>query len=245
MKLSIVISVLDSHEIMRRQFLHWRLMDFPETVEIIIMDDGSNHPIQYPPFEVRNLRIVPTNDKRAWTVELARNAGARLAQGEYLLMTDIDYIIPRDAVEAALTLREDKMRFRRQFGVLDEQGRLTQDLGVLRSYGLKEDRIAERGVNLPPHPNNFVMRKSTYWDLGGYREDLVDKPYPNKGDTYFKRTWSEAYEAGRVTMIDYRPTLYMFPNGQFCGDVDANPFELFHKLSRKTEANHWYMKGRN
>jgi hypothetical protein len=29
----------------------------------------------------------------------------------------------------------------------------------------------------------------------------------------------------------------MFPNGQYCGDVDYNPFNLFHALTRKTEYN--------
>jgi hypothetical protein len=93
---------------------------------------------------------------------------------------------------------------------------------------------------MSPHPNNFVMRKETFWRLGGYQEDLVDRPYPNKGDTYFKRTWAEAYEKGQVTLCEYRPTLYMFPNGQWCGDVDADPLGLFHTLTRKTPMNHWF-----
>ena len=243
MKLSIVISVLNSHEILRRQLLHFRKLDLPDSVEIIIMDDGSDPPLVSEIF-CRNLSIIPTHDTRAWTVELARNAGAHLSQGDYLLMTDIDYIIPRDAIDAALTLTHDKMRFKRQFGILDENGNLTQDLATLRSYGLLEDRIRTRGVSLTPHPNNFVMRKETFWALGGYREDLVDKPYPNKGDTYFKREWAKAYDAGKVTLADYRPTLYMFPTGQYCGDVDYNPFDLFHDLTRKTDANHWYLHPR-
>jgi len=36
--------------------------------------------------------------------------------------------------------------------------------------------------------------------------------------------------------------LLMFPNGQYCGDVDYNPFGLFHTLTRKTDKNHWYKK---
>jgi glycosyltransferase involved in cell wall biosynthesis len=242
MKLSIIISVLNSPEIFRRQLIHWTRMNLPDEVEFIILDDGSDVPLKG---EMRNLIVHPTNDKRSWTVELARNLGARMARGEYLLMTDIDYIIPRDAIESALTLTEDKMRFKRQFGVLDENGDFTQDFDVLRKYGLLETRIEGRGTNLPPHPNNFVMRKETFWKLGGYREDLVDRPYPNKGDTYFKRTWAGAYDKGQVTMRESRPTLFMFPNGQYCGDVDFNPLGLFHDLSRKTTSNHWYMNPRS
>jgi len=254
MKLSIIISVLNSHEIVRRQIIHFQNMKLPNDVEIILIDDGSNPPLWINSGEglspqiwngiidlsLQNFRLLTTNDFRPWTVELARNLGARISKGEYLLMTDIDYIVPKNAIEDALNLKEDKMRFKREFGVLDENGNFTQDHDVLRSYGLLEDRITVRRLKLSPHPNNFVMRKETFWKLGGYREDLVNKEYPNKGDSYFKMAWSKAYEKGEVTMCEYRPTIYMFPNGQFCGDVDYNPFGLFHNLTRKTKSNYWY-----
>jgi hypothetical protein len=240
MTLSIIIAVLNSHEIFRRQCLHWRTLGLPDSVEFLIMDDGSDPPLDYPAEPIRNFTIHPTHDTRPWTVELARNQGARLAASDLLLMTDLDYIIPRDAIDSALTLTEDKMRFKRQFGVLQPDGSFTQDLDVLRTYGLSEQRILERGTRLAPHPNNFVMRKEAFWRIGGYREDLVDRPYPNKGDTYFKRAWAQAYERGELTLRDSRPTLYMFPSGQWCGDVDADPLGLFHTLTRKTPNNHWY-----
>ena len=251
MKLSIIISVLNSHEILRRQLLHFSRIGLPDDVELIIMDDGSNPPLT-DTVGIPNLRIIPTGNTHepgastGWTVELARNQGARLARGEYLLMTDIDYIIPRAAIDGVYTLQEDKSGFHREFGILDENGILTQDLAILRKYGLNEQRIQGRGTKIPPHPNNFIMRKSTFWQLGGYREDLSSRPYPNKGDTYFKREWAKAYEAGKVTIrsADQRATLYMFPNGQFCGDVDYNPFNLFHDLTRKTDSNHWYLNPR-
>jgi len=114
MKLSIIISVLNSHEIVRRQLLHFKKMDLPEDIEIIFIDDGSNPPLTHDG-SLKNFTMYATNDKRPWTVELARNLGARVADGEYLLMTDIDYIIPRDAIEAVYTLKEDKGRFHRQY----------------------------------------------------------------------------------------------------------------------------------
>lgn len=240
MRLSIIIAVLNSHEIVRRQLLHYRKMNLPDDVEIIFIDDGSDPPLHFPEHGLKHFRIIPTNDKRAWTVELARNMGCRLSQGEYVLMTDIDYIIPESAIFDALKLKEDKMRFKRRFGILDENGNISQDLNELRKYGLLEERIKRKGTYMPPHPNNFVMKKSTFWKLGGYREDLVERSYPNKGDTYFKREWAKAYEKGEVTMCDYRPILLMFPNGQFCGDVDYNPFGLFHNLSRKSTRNPYY-----
>lgn len=246
MKLSIIISVLNSQEAFRRQCIYWKSHALASDIEFIIIDDGSDIPLTdtvgVPNLQIIRREPILIDGKRPWTVELARNLGARQSKGEYLLMTDIDYIIPKDAIETVYTLQEDKAGFHRSFGVLDERGTLTQDFDILRQYGLLESRIKERGFHLSPHPNNFIMRTSTFWQLGGYREDLVARPYPNRGDTYFKRTWAEAYEAGHVTIQDakLRKTLYMFPNGQFCGDVDYNPHGLFHTLTRKTDTNYWY-----
>ena len=106
MKLSIIISVLNSQEVVRRQLLHWEKVGLHkmDDVEIILIDDGSDTPLhQELELEIDiflNLRIFETNDKRPWTVELARNLGARMAEGEYVLMTDIDYILPKKAIEA-------------------------------------------------------------------------------------------------------------------------------------------------
>ena len=251
MKLSIIISILNSHEIVRRQIIHFEQMHIPDDVEILYMDDGSEPPLSKPPISLSlksklNLRIVPVNNPRTETdgifydgrVSIARNLGAKLAQGEFLLMTDIDYIIREADIEYARNLKYDKARFKREFGVLLEDGTVTQDLDVLRKYGLAEERIVARGVQISPHPNNFIIRKSVYEAIGGYRENLQGK-YPSRGDTWFKRDWTNYYEAGKCTLApaEERTTLLMFPNGKFCGDLDYNPFGLFHNFSRKTDKN--------
>lgn len=224
-------------------------MNLPDDVEILFMDDGSNPPLQCD--QLRNLRIIPVGNPRNETdgifydgrVSIARNMGARLAQGEFLLMTDIDYIITEECIEAALHMQYDKQRFVRQFGVIKEDGSVTQDFDELRKYGLSEERIQSRGLNISPHPNNFIMRKTTYFQMGGYRENLQDC-YPSRGDTMFKGDWTKLYEAGKATLApaDTRPTILMFPNGQFCGDLDYNPFGLFHGLSRLTKRNPYLRK---
>lgn len=83
MRLSIVIAVLNSHEIVRRQILHYEKMAIPDGVEILFIDDGS-----YPPItsdtKLKNFAIYATKDYRPWTVELARNFGIKKARGEYI-----------------------------------------------------------------------------------------------------------------------------------------------------------------
>ena len=240
MKLSLVVAVLDSHEVVRRQVLHYRKMPLPDGVEVIFMDDGSDPPLCDPSGTVR---IVPTGDTREWTWAVARNSGARIARGEYLLLTDIDYIVSLEAIRDALAFTGDKLRFKREFGVLDENGDFTQDKLVLHSYGLSLERMnSSKGVRFPPHPNNFVIRRALFLEMGGYVEHRVGRPYPQREDGEFKRRWMQWVADGKASDSDHRPTIYMFPNGQYCGDVDSNPFGLFHNLTRKTKTNPWNRK---
>jgi hypothetical protein len=241
-RLSIVVAVLNSHEIVRRQLLHFEWMPLPPGIEVIYMDDGSNPPLINPGHPW--LRIIPTHDTRPWTWAVARNSGAKVAQAPMLLMTDIDYVLPKLALEQALEFKGDYLGFKRELAVLDDQGNITQDMPTLLKYGLLPERAKTRGVHLPPHPNNFVIRKDLFFQMGGYPEDRIGQPYPQGEDSVFKRRRHEWVAEGKMTEVtdERRPLIYMVPNGQFCGDVDQNPFALFHTLSRKSPRNHWYQE---
>jgi glycosyltransferase involved in cell wall biosynthesis len=239
-KVSIVIPVLNSHEVLRRQMLYFEHIGIPNDTEIIIVDDGSTPALEY--HGELPVTIYPTHDYRPWTWALARNAGAALAKGEYLIFFDIDHIITREIIDLARTFGGQKIEFLREFGVLLEDGLLTQDLNTLVSYGFPLKRYNTRGLRISPLPNNFVMRKDIFFALGGYRKDLIGRPYPQGEDSDFKRKWHNWKVAGRGANHPYRPLSYMFPNGYLCGDVDLNPFGLFHELSRKTQNNYRYRK---
>lgn len=236
-RLSIVIPCLNSHEIVRRQLLHFSRIGLPHDTELILVDDGSDPPLE-------NTADIPvtihrTNDSRPWTWALARNAGARIAQGKYLLMYDIDHIAPPALIDFVRDFDGLKVQFIREFGVLDEDGLLTQDRRVLSEYGLPHSQ----GLRLGPLPNNFAMRRDLFWELGGYREDLVDKPYPQGEDRAFRSAW-RTFDPTGAKVCTHRPTIFMFPNGKYVGDVDADPKGLFHGLSRKTKRNFWYQQQR-
>ena len=234
MKLSIIIPVLDSHEILRRQLLHYEKIGLPDDTELILVDDGSDPPIENN--SSLPVTIHRTGDKRPWTWALARNAGARLAKGEYLLMYDLDHIVTRELLDFVAGFKGLKVQFIREFGVLDKNGELTQDRSVLAEYGL----LLEKSLRVGPLPNNFAMRKDLFWGLGGYREDLVTKPYPQGEDRAFRSKWRTYQQQTGAEVCPYRPIMYVFPSGKWCGDVDYNPQNLFHNLSRKTKRNFWY-----
>ena len=125
--ISIIVPVLNSHEIVRRQNLHFGRMTVD--VEILFIDDGSDPPIESPYVAHR------TNDTRPWTWALARNKGAKIAKGDYLLMFDLDYIITEDAIKDCLGFDKDYRGFRRQFGCLDENGNFVQTVEELVKWG--------------------------------------------------------------------------------------------------------------
>lgn len=231
-RLSLIGAVLNSHPAFERQLKHWQRMDLPESVEIIVMDDGSDPPLR-DTVGVKNLRIVPTYDTRPWTWAVARNAGAKLARSQKYLMFDLDIIFPRATILHCLESDYDKVQFIRQFGVLDEDGIVHQDTPTLVDYGLTAERIATKGLGLGPHSNVFSLKADKYWLLKGYREDLIGRPYPQGEDRDFRTRLGRLVEKGQISVDPFRPLILMFPNGKYCGDLDADPKGLFHTLSRK------------
>lgn len=212
-----------------------------DDVEILFIDDGST-----PPIEVNSdlITVHHTNDFRDWTWAIARNTGAKLAKGDYFIMADLDHIITKEFIDIVRNFNGDHVRINREFAVLDENGNLTQDRDILESYGLPKNKP----LKFNPHRNQFAIHKDLYWKMGGYREDRIGLPYPQREDGDFAKKWRLLYEAGEIKDFDdlvgyeHRPILYMFPNGKYCGDVDFNPFNLFHNLTRKTDKNRFYVQ---
>jgi len=222
MRLSIIIPVLNSHEIVRRQIEHFKKMDLPDDVEIIIVDDGSD-----PPLEGDGVKIIKTNDTRPWTQPKARNIGAAEAKGDVLLFTDIDHIIDILAIEFGRRFSYDYGRFYRELGVLDEDGELTQHPGMLMSWGVPKEK-ALGDLHIGCHIMSQYIKADVFNEVGGFREKLGSHPTHDDGD--MKRKLSKN---GFVKCPDdIRPTIYMIPNGRYSGDKDSNPYGYFHDLCR-------------
>lgn len=233
MKLSIVIAFYNSHGAVARQIKYFKAMNLPDDIEFIFVDDGSSPPHNIADYDLKNLRIHATNEKRPWTQGLARNAGAKLARGEYLFMTDIDHILSKEAIMEAYNFTGDKMVFPRHFGVLLEDGTLTQDLAVLEEYGMDMGRVnTERGLYASVHGNTWVMKKSTFELLGGYSRRVCSRGYHTGDDSYFNRVWGR-YSAKNVIHQAFGPKIYIFPIGRYHVRGDKNPMGLFHNLSHE------------
>lgn len=236
MKVSIVTAVLNSPEIARRQILHYNKLNLPEDVEVIFVDDGSEPPLDLTGIKKNfNFLQFVTNDFRMWTQPTARNFGARRAEGEYLILTDIDHIISRRVVNIARKPNYDIIRFSREAAVLDDNGDFTQDVDVMRQWGLME-RYIRRKLKLAPHGNSYIFRRELYLELGGVSERYCGTGvYPNREEIPLKQKIKPLWRAGKISVWDKppKPTIYMFPNGKYCGHLNFNPFGFFHTLDRR------------
>lgn len=248
-KLSIVIAVLDSHEIVRRQIVHFAMFELPEKIEIVIVDDGSSMPISdWLDGELPGLgspetvidcpnatfRIIQTNDTRRWTQGLARMKGIEAAQGDYIFCTDIDHIISREAIEFALTFDGDKANFQRRFAYLDESGNLVRDREKVIEWGLDPKHIRDAELSDGVHGNTWLMRKSLFWELGGYDRKRCESGTHLQGeDREFNKRYANAQREGKVKPIVTGPPIYFFPMGRYHKTGDENPFGLFHNMKKE------------
>jgi hypothetical protein len=229
MKLNIIISVLDSHEVLRRQLQHFNNIGIPNEAEVIIMDDNSDPPLSVDStigFIHYNLRIIPTNDPRPWTTGCSKNKAVKHANGEYIFVTDIDHIISKKALDCALSFDGDKLTFPRRWGILTEDGDVLQEKEVLFEYGLTKVRYLKNGLKAGHHPNTFVMKKSIYTDLlGGYDESLCGRY--GGSDVDINKRYGKLHYAGKVKRSVRGPHIYVFP------DPRRDVKKIFHNLKRK------------
>jgi hypothetical protein len=124
-----------------------------DRIEVIVVDDAS--PITPAASVVRpqslpEHRIYRIAKDIPWNQDAARNIGAHEASSPWLLLTDIDHVVPAETL----------------WGLLD----LDKDPTVLYTLGRTKffsDDVRE------PHPNSYVMTRGMYWAIGGHDEDYA------------------------------------------------------------------------
>jgi len=231
MKVSIVIAVLDSWEVVRRQILHFKRMELdPANYELIIVDDGSTPPLKMGlPLDftsaIPGLYIIQSHDPRPWSQPCARNLGAEFATGEYLLMTDIDHVLSKEAILVAGEGGYDKMDFPRHWAVLTKDGEICQDKEVLFLYGLPEKLYEERGLHGGHHSNTFAMRADIFARLGGYDPRYCGR-YGGDDVDFSKRYSHLCRKLGEVKPSVEGPPIYVYP------DPRRDVKEVFHDTRR-------------
>jgi glycosyltransferase involved in cell wall biosynthesis len=149
-RVSIVLPFYENHQFIQTQIRQWRMwpQSLRDHVEVIVVDDGSPTPLA--PLEVDGVRVRQFRidvDVR-WNWLAARNIGAHHAAGEWLLLTDMDHVVPVDTLFVAMHARLDPK--------------------VVYVF----QRLEHTGARIGPHSASFLMAKSLFWAIGGYDETL-------------------------------------------------------------------------
>jgi hypothetical protein len=222
---SLVISVLESYEIVRGQCRYLETV-LPEDWEFILLDDGSDPPIEMPEHKPRHFSLVYTRSSVAWTQAIARNLGARLARGQYVLFTDIDHIVTREALETVSRFEGSRMLFPRSFAVLDDVGRIHRDEAALGVFGWNPAQAGRLAREARIHPNTFAIRRDLFIDglAGGYDEAMCSQGKYVEEDTEINTRYSRLVAAGCAEPDVLGPEIYVYP------DPASNP--RFHRLQR-------------
>lgn len=179
-ELSVVFAYYDNPAMLAFQWKQFSA--YPERlrnrIEVIVVDDASPHS---PAGAVLRPKVLPSvsifriEKDIPWNQDAARNIGAAEARAPWVLLTDIDHVIPQETLEHMLSMPRNP--------------------GSLYSFG----RIKfESGETREAHPNSYLMTRAMYWDIGGHDEDYAGI----YGKDYLFRTRALAH-APEIMLSDY------------------------------------------
>jgi hypothetical protein len=176
-------------------------------VQWIVVDDGSPRWPAEPQDSGIPLSIYRMTVDCRWNQDSCRNAGAHEApDGSWLLLTDMDHLIPKETMEYVLTCPLEKGKI------------------------YKFQRVSAPGMELyKPHPNSWLMSKSTFWDrVGGYDERFSLRGGCYGTDSDF-RNW--CYAAVGEQNIEYLPVPLVRVPREVIPDASTTTYE------RKTDSD--------
>lgn len=123
-------------------------------VRVIIADDCTADPEKRAERVLKGkalplpIRLFYIEQKKRWNWLAARNIGAHHAENGWLLLTDIDHVLPANTAAALIYGQHDPSKV----------------------YAFS--RIEHTGEVVNPHSASFFMTRKLFWKIGGYDERL-------------------------------------------------------------------------
>lgn len=163
---SIVMAYYENAGMLARQLemMETYPKEFRRHLEYLVVDDGSpTAPARRPASSSVSLSIYRMRKDIRWNQDAARNLGVARSSYDFLLLTDMDHLIPPETIESVLRLKMD--------------GRT-----VFRFSRVSAPDMAP----YKPHPNSWFMTRKQWDTIGGYDEALTGY-YGTDGD-FLSRT---------------------------------------------------------
>jgi hypothetical protein len=134
----------------QRQILNWS--KYPpalrDQLRFILVDDCSDEPLNPAVNYPIHLKIARITQRIEWNIPGAKNLGMRLAETDWVFVSDIKHILAPQMAERLVNLEKDP--------------------GCVYFF----QRIFDNGKPAPVHTASFLVHKETFWKLGGFDEDF-------------------------------------------------------------------------
>lgn len=120
-------------------------------VSVIVVDDGSPTPAYLPSLDVMRpfpMRLFRIEQDVPWNWLAARNIGAKYAETHWILLTDMDHVVPAPTLFSLVMGRHNT--------------------NVVYAFSRRE----HTGEPVAPHSASFFMTRAMFWKIGGYDERL-------------------------------------------------------------------------
>ena len=171
-----------------------------ERIQFVVVDDGSPMSVQIADDIDLNILVLCIKEDIPWNQPGARNLGVVYARSEKVLITDVDHEFPEDTLQHLL-----------------ERTCRSNDAFMLA-------RMEADGERLNPHPNTFLLRRSTFLKHYGYDEELCGA---YGYDDLLFREWQK-YNGTRFRCL---------PNQFFCIHRAIDRNSAYHSLVRDDTRN--------
>jgi glycosyltransferase involved in cell wall biosynthesis len=151
--IAIVMPYYDNPQMWAYQLEHFHFLDpvVASRIEVVLVDDGSplypaaTVPIGDLPFSLSIFRI---HEDKPWNQDAARNIGVREARAPFVLVTDVDHIVPEETLRGLMTVGDHDQVF-----------------ALGRGAHFSDAPVRS-------HVNSYFMARDLYWKIGGYDEDF-------------------------------------------------------------------------
>lgn len=155
-RVTLVVPYYECPTFFQRQFQHWSALTFDRALSVsmwsvVVVDDGSPEAPADRAFPMslgERFRLFRIERDIPWNWLAARNIGAHHAEDGWLLLTDIDHVVPAETLKALIYGQHDP--------------------SVVYVFSRRE----HTGAPLAPHSASFFMTKAMFWQIGGYDERL-------------------------------------------------------------------------